>query len=249
MQSTISGFRTFLCVGLTAATGFATYSANAQEEAIQKTEGIVVEAGRPGRSSLGAPINTVTTKRVVSYADISLTTDSGVAVLETRIRDAARAACTELDQRFPVAAEGDSTEKCLNAAVDGAMADARKAIDTARQNSSVPYQAAVPAIQAREEIIVESVRPGRHSSTGAPVMNVTATRVVSYADVSLTTASGMKVLENRIQEAAKSACLELEQKYPVAAEGDTTRKCIDNAVDGAMVEARKAIDAAKVASD
>jgi UrcA family protein len=245
MRSNIFSLRTLISAALSVATGIATYTANAQQP-----EGITVEAARPGRSAIGAPINTVTTKRVVSYSDVSLTTPSGVHVLETRIRDAANAACAELVQKYPIAAEGESPEKCVNNAVDGAMVDARKVIDAANQKAPGAYAAAaVPAIQAREEIVVEAVSPGRPSAIGAPINTVTAKRTVSYGDISLTTASGVKVLENRIQEAAKSACTELEQKYPVAAEGDTTKKCIDNAVAGGMANARTAIDAAKVASD
>jgi UrcA family protein len=93
-------------------------------------------------------------------------------------------------------------------------------------------------------IVVEATRPSRSSTTGAPIKNVTAQRVVSYSDISLTTASGVKVLETRIRDAARSACGELEAQYPVPAQGDSTQKCVDQAIEGAMVDAHKRIDAA-----
>lgn len=137
MQSSISGFRTLFSVALAAATGIATYTGNAQENSTKKTEEITVEAARPGRSAIGAPINTVTTRRVVNYADVSLTTASGVKVLENRIHEAARSACAELEQKYPVAAEGDTTQKCIEKSVEGPMVNARKAVDAAKVASDI----------------------------------------------------------------------------------------------------------------
>lgn len=236
MDSLISYPRTLASVTLAFAMGAATGAATAQEE-------ITVEATSLGRSTTGAEIRTVSTTRMVSYAGLSLTTPSGVQVFKTRIRDAATSACGELDQKYPVAAEGYTTQRCIDEAVAGAMVQAQKAIDAAEQRGPA-YVAPPPGIQTREGITVEAVRGDRGERTQV----VTAKRVVSYADISLATASGEKVLDTRIRDAAHSACTELAQKYPVAAEGDTTRKCIDNAIEGAMPDARKAIDAAKRAS-
>lgn len=246
MRSDIIDFKTLLIAALIASSGIAAYTATAQQAAPPEIGEITVEGVRPGRSAIGAPINVVTNKRVVSYGDISLTTASGVKALENRIRDAAKEACDELDRKYPVTAENSGN--CFNNAVEGAMADARVAIETARQRAPGSYTAAIPAIQAREEVIVEGVR-GRRSAIGAPVRDVIATRVVSFADISLTTDSGVTVLENRIREAARSACNELEQKHPIGADGDSPKECFDNAVNSAMVVARRAVDAAKLASD
>jgi UrcA family protein len=213
----------------------------AQEHAAQ--EEIIVKATSLGRSATGAETRTVSTKRLVSYAGLSLTTPSGVQVFKTRIRDAATSGCSELDQKYQIAAEGDTTQKCIDDAVASAMADAQKAIDAAEQRGPA-YVAPPPGIQTREGITVEAARGDRGEKTQV----VTAKRVVSYTDISLATASGEKVLDTRIRDAAYSACTELEQKYPVAAEGDTKRKCIDKAIEGAMPDMRKAIDAAKRAS-
>jgi UrcA family protein len=154
-----------------------------------------------------------------------------------------------LERKYPIPAEGDTTRKCIDDAVAGAMVDARKAVDAAKQGAPASYVAAVPAIQKGEGVTVEAVRGGRRSDLGAPIETVRTTRVVSYADISLTTQSGTAVLETRIRDAARSACTELEQKYPIAAEGDTPKKCFDDAVAKAMADAGKAVDSAKYASD
>jgi UrcA family protein len=128
MNSKDFGFRTLVTAAFAVATSIATYTAFAQE----KGE-ITVEAARPsGRTDTGVPIKTVTTKRVVSYADISLATQPGATTLEKRIREAAKSACNELEQKYPISADGDSTQQCVTKAVDRAMADAHKAIDAAK---------------------------------------------------------------------------------------------------------------------
>lgn len=248
MHNNNSSIRSLTALALVAASVATTYSLAAP----QKQEEVVVEAQLPGRSSTGAPIHDVSTQRVVNFADISLTTPSGRAVLETRIRDAARSACSELEQKYPVAAAGESPANCYNEAVDDAIAEARKAIAAADQKSPGAYgaaAAAVPAIQAGEEVTVEAVRGSGYSSAGAELKEVTAKRTVKYGDISLTTQSGVTVFETRIRDAAKSACTELEHKFPVGAPGESLSKCIGDAVQRAMADANKAIDSARVASD
>ena len=127
MHRKVSGFKTLVSAVLTVATGVATFTVSAEGVAP-----ITVEAARAGRSRIGAPITTATTKRVVSYADVSLTTEAGVKVIETRIRDAAKSACNELDLKYPVAAEGENANKCFNDAVSSAMADVQRRIDAAK---------------------------------------------------------------------------------------------------------------------
>jgi UrcA family protein len=245
MHSNSSDSRAFAALAFAAAALATTYSAAAQ----QKQNEVVVEAQQPGRSAVGA-IDQVSVQRLVSYADISLTTPSGRAVLETRIHDAARSACGELDQKYPFPIAGDAQVTCFNKAVDDAMVDARQAMAAADQKSPGAYAAAaVPAIQAPEEVTVEAVRGSARSPIGAELKEVSAKRTVSYRDISLTTQSGVTVLENRIREAATSACTELEQKFPVPAPGESSSKCIGDAVQRAMADAGKAIDSARVAAD
>lgn len=58
-------------------------------------------------------------------------------------------------------------------------------------------------------------RVGRSSTTGAPIEEVSAQRVVSYNDLDLRSASGAAELDKRISTAANEACRELETRYPV----------------------------------
>lgn len=101
--------------------------------------------------------------------------------------------------------------------------------------------------QPLEVITVEGVRelPAGRSTRGYPINEITIRSRVSYADLDLTSQWGALQLENRIRDAAKSACGEIEVKFPV--EGSTDAKCIKDAVDAAMVDARKAIDAKRSA--
>lgn len=124
---------TLLSLLVVTAAGFAGYAAVADES--KKMEEVTVKAIREepaGRTTSGAPIVNVTAERRVSFADISLTTDSGVKVMETRIRDAARSACNELEQKYPVSA---GPQDCYDKAVAAAMADAQRAIDAAKRNT------------------------------------------------------------------------------------------------------------------
>ena len=99
MSRNSSTARTMLSAAVTIGLGigslaFAQDSPKLQEE-------VTVEAMRSvtvGRATSGAPIKEVTTQRRVSLSGISLTTSSGMKVAETRIRDAAVAACNELEQ-------------------------------------------------------------------------------------------------------------------------------------------------------
>jgi UrcA family protein len=95
------------------------------------------------------------------------------------------------------------------------------------------------------EVTVRGVReePAGHTAHGVPIIIATQEQRVSFADISLTTDSGVKVLETRVRDAARSICDSLEAKYPVAAAGE--KDCYKTAVESAMVDAHKAIDAAK----
>jgi UrcA family protein len=100
--------------------------------------------------------------------------------------------------------------------------------------------------QETEEIVVEAIRAVTvdQTSSGVPIKEVTLKQRVSYADLDLTTNVGVNKLEERIRETAKSSCRELDQKYPYTVAGPG-KDCLQGAIDSGMVEARKAIDAAK----
>jgi UrcA family protein len=112
----------------------ATLATAAFADAPSQVDEVTVKAIRGeqvGRTSNGIPIVEVATERRVTFADISLTTDSGVKVFEARIRDAARSACGELQQKYPIPVQ-DGTD-CYSEAVAAAMNEAQKAIETAKQ--------------------------------------------------------------------------------------------------------------------
>jgi UrcA family protein len=98
---------------------------------------VTVTASRPvkevvGHSNIGAPIEVTSITSRVSYADLDLASHSGAATLETRINDAAKAACKELDKSYPLT-EPDAT-RCAKLATDKAMVSARAAISAAEKN-------------------------------------------------------------------------------------------------------------------
>jgi UrcA family protein len=99
--------------------------------------------------------------------------------------------------------------------------------------------------QAVEEITVEAERVIDAGQTphGMPIREVTIRSKVSYSDLDLATDAGAGALEDRVEQAAKSACKEMNVKFPAAGSGEEV--CVKEAVSGAMVEARKVIDAAR----
>jgi UrcA family protein len=104
------------------------------------------------------------------------------------------------------------------------------------------------AAEPLEVVVVEAAREATvgQTSTGVPIKEITIRSKVSYADLDLTSATGALELEKRIRDTATSSCKEIKVDYPVA--GSTDAACIKKAVDGAMVEARKAIDAKRKAA-
>jgi len=95
--------------------------------------------------------------------------------------------------------------------------------------------------QPTEVVVVEAARALKAPppSSVATVREVSLQGWVRYADLDLATGAGANELEKRIGETAKSLCKELDEKYPLI-EGDN---CVKHAVDAAMVDARKVIDA------
>lgn len=85
------------------------------------------------------------------------------------------------------------------------------------------------------------------SSLGAPLEQVNITHRVSYSDLDLTTVVGATELKNRVKEAAKTACKQLDDLYPL--EAKNVRECtqtaiaqassqVDSAIAGAIREAK-----------
>ena len=101
--------------------------------------------------------------------------------------------------------------------------------------------------QPMEVVTVEAVRSTivGQSRYGVPIREVTIQSRVSYADLDLTSASGALQLENRIKETAKATCEQI--KVAIPAEDSSQAACVKDAVDGAMKEAHKVIEAKRSA--
>jgi UrcA family protein len=76
------------------------------------------------------------------------------------------------------------------------------------------------------------LREYRDPYTGAPYERVTASRVVSYADLDLNSRWGVRELKARVQRAAEDACDELENSNTISAPDDPP--CVPTAVGRAM---------------
>jgi UrcA family protein len=94
---------------------------------------LVYDAIDGGRSYTGLPILKVSLSYGVNITDLDLATQDGPMVLERRVKDAAKAACQALGQKYPISTPSD--KDCVKAAADKAMAKARDLVAMARQKS------------------------------------------------------------------------------------------------------------------
>jgi|ERR1035441_2315067 UrcA family protein len=99
----------------------------------QELKEIVIEAPRVERarehSALGGPIDIISVTHRVTYKDIDISTRLGAQVLETRVKDSAKAACKEIETLYPLAPPGSLD--CEKTAVDKAMVQVHQAIAAA----------------------------------------------------------------------------------------------------------------------
>ncbi len=99
----------------------------------QELKEIVIEAPRVERakehSAQGVPIDIISVTHRVTYKDIDISTRLGAQVLETRVKDSAKAACKEIETLYPLAPAGSSD--CEKTAVDKAMVQVHQAIAAA----------------------------------------------------------------------------------------------------------------------
>lgn len=100
----------------------------------QQDEGIVVTATRVPEAKVvkpkpGSIMEKVSLTYGVGYNDLDLTTDKGKDELKGRVRQAAEDACAELDRQYPFAEPKGGA--CIEAAVDSAKEQVRKAIAAA----------------------------------------------------------------------------------------------------------------------
>ena len=103
----------------------------------QELKEIVVETPRiersTERSANGAPIDIISVTHRVSYKDIDISTKLGGQVLETRVKDSAKAACKEIDKLYPLNTSG--SPECERTAVDKAMVQVHAAIAAAEKET------------------------------------------------------------------------------------------------------------------
>ncbi len=105
----------------------------------EKVPEIRIEAGRSvkavGRTASGVPIEVVQVVHRINYSDLDLATESGASELQARVKHTAEEACKQLERLYPVStSEGPGKEgkSCVKDAVDGAMVQARAAVDKAK---------------------------------------------------------------------------------------------------------------------
>jgi UrcA family protein len=108
-------------------------SAPLPEVRIQATE---VAKQQVGVQTSGRPMEEkAELTMVVSYADLSLTTNSGQALLRDRVASAAREACKRVNATFPMSSR-PSEDQC----VSNAIRDAAPEIDAAIAAANAPKQ-------------------------------------------------------------------------------------------------------------
>jgi UrcA family protein len=87
------------------------------------------------------------------------------------------------------------------------------------------------------------------SDDGIPTEQFKIGRVVSYANLDLSTASGAAELKKRVSRAAQEACNELVAADPIdLADGNGNPTCVKETTDGAMDQVNAAIATAKIDS-
>jgi UrcA family protein len=97
-----------------------------------------------------------------------------------------------------------------------------------------------------DEVIVRGRHHHRYqerSYTGAPIDTVSLSRVVYFDDLDLTTRWGARRLEQRVSQAASSACDQLDVDYPISAEDSPP--CYQTAMHDGMRQAHRAIAQAR----
>jgi UrcA family protein len=109
----------------------AVFSASAQ--AAEDPDEITITAVKTqtvGRDyATGAPIQKVTVKAAVSYDPVTLTTNSGIALLKDSVADAARKACSDAE---PLEDDGGT---CVQDAISAAQSQIDRAIAKARSTT------------------------------------------------------------------------------------------------------------------
>src|SRR5579862_2002569 len=93
-------------------------SIDAQAADMQEITVTVPAIKTVGHDASGAPIEQVTASARVQYDPVMLTTNSGRALLQDKVKDVARRLCREIDMAVPPPAVDE--ESCVQQAVHGA---------------------------------------------------------------------------------------------------------------------------------
>jgi UrcA family protein len=99
----------------------------------------------------------------------------------------------------------------------------------------------LPTIKISASVISKKVIA--MSSSGVPTEEVAVTRRVSYSDLDLKTYAGALALKRRVQKAARLACKQLDELYPL--EQPHAPSCIKETVAAANPQVEAAIGAAQ----
>jgi UrcA family protein len=98
------------------------FAQSTQEIAVVGTRALTTK--EVGRTPTGVTIVKISLNYGVGVSDLDLASTTGAAELETRINNAAMAACKEITRQYPNAAPGD--EDCAKAAAKKAMVKAHE---------------------------------------------------------------------------------------------------------------------------
>jgi UrcA family protein len=134
---------TRLILGLPLMIAFAAASATALAQQTHQAPEIKIQTGRVQVTTLdsddGIPTEQFKIQRVVSYANLDLSSAAGAAELKNRVSEAAKQACKELVDADPIdLADDDGNLTCVRETTDGAMEQVNAAIATARIDSVRP---------------------------------------------------------------------------------------------------------------
>jgi UrcA family protein len=107
-----------------------------QPAVVQEITVIAPEVVRPTAGTArfaGSPIEVVSLSRVVSFADLDLSSPAGAATLRQRIRDTADKACAQLESEYPsnIYVPVPANQNCVRRATDTAMSLADQIIAAA----------------------------------------------------------------------------------------------------------------------
>ena len=135
MTSSTRNVRRGVLIALSAM--FAATAAIAAETPV--TSEVTVQAERPttkvvGRSASGMPIVLASVKYRVDYSDLQLANANDAQVLKTRVRDAARAACTDLQKLYSESSSVAS--ECTKKAEESAKPQVLSAIAAAESRKT-----------------------------------------------------------------------------------------------------------------